>query len=170
MSTGDIDDRLGPEGRLEELRKEYPDLDNYLTGLTSIVVNRDYDIPYTAGISTDGLTVYIDRRLNLDLDGKDLTPAVMTHECVEWALREFCSIGEDYQYDPTGHRLANRAEMEVAEHILGRGQEAWDLYDDFMDPQVRRIEHAKIEKVPSDLALYPYEGTAYLRRLKKAMT
>ena len=69
MSAGDIDDRLGPEGELDSLRTEYPSLDAYLNSAPAI--NRDYNIPYGAGISEDGQTVYIDSRLDTMVDGVD---------------------------------------------------------------------------------------------------
>src|SRR6266702_7291255 len=136
MSAGDIDDRLGPEGELDSLRTEYPSLDAYLNSAPAI--NRNYNIPYGAGISEDGQTVYIDSRLNTMVDGVDCAQALATHERVEWALREFCQIGRDYAADPRGHRLANRAEYEMVHNLLWKQFEfpddAWEEYDDALDP------------------------------------
>lgn len=172
MSTGDIDDKLGPWGELERLRKEYPELDEYLD-------LADYKIafatiPYGAGISQNGFTVYIHPNLQLDLDGVDIRDALATHERTEWALRRFCKIGMDYQTDPTGHRLANRAEYVVVEGLLGSDQvdygDAWAAYDDFLDPQLEAIQKLPLTSVPKDLAMYPYEGTEWEEKLKEAQS
>ncbi len=173
ISAGDIDDRLGPEGELASLRTEYPSLDAYLN--RALAVNHDYNIPYGAGISEDGQTVYIDSRLDTMVNGVDCAQALATHETTEWALREFCGIGLDYAADPRGHRLANRAEYEKVNELLGNPgsgdyEANWEAYDDALDPQIRRIEHAEIGIAPADLALYPYEGTAILERLREAMS
>ncbi len=173
MSAGDIDDRLGPEGELASLRTEYPSLDAYLNEAPN-VINYMYNIPYGAGISENGQTVYIDSRLDTMVNGVNMSDALATHETTEWALREFCQIGTDYAADPRGHRLANRAEYEEVHRLLGaqfiNPEAAWEAYDDALDPQIRRIEHAEIGKAPADLALYPYEGTAILDRLREAMS
>src|SRR6202035_3796358 len=109
MSAGDIDDRLGPEGSLEELRAKCPDLDAYLRIANALPWVKTFSIPFLAGISNDGQTRYIDHRLDTILRGFDISPALATHESVEWAIRRWTGIGEDYTTDPRGHRLANRA-------------------------------------------------------------
>lgn len=172
MSAGDVDDRLGPEGKLEELRQEYPALNRYLLRTLPIIQAYPISIPFTGGISKDGGTRYLDWRLKTIFRGKDIRRATARHEQVEWGLREYCGIGEDYEFDPRGHRLANRAEMEELSHIFEitsaiDEQGLWDAYDDFMDPQVRRIEHGPIQMVPKDLALYPYKGTHLERKMEE---
>jgi hypothetical protein len=165
MSAGDIDDTLGPEGRLTALRAQYPDLDRYLSRIGDLKVERAC-VPFGAGISNDGLTVYIDPRIDTICDGTDLAPALVVHESTEWALRTFCEIGEDYANDPTGHRLANRAEYVAVGLLLAHkaedAEEAWQIYDDFIDPQVMKLEFDTIGAVAPDLDLYPYAGNAGL--------
>ncbi len=180
MSAGSIDDRLGPQGELEQLRSEHADLDEYLSAADSYPIIRA-DIPFGAGISTNGETRYIDRRLDTILDGIDVSPALAVHETVEWALREFCSIGLDYSTDPRGHRLANRAEyekvLELAHKAASAGvwvisdktdEDLWDAYDELMDPQLRRIQTEPLTLVPADLAMYPYEGTEWEEKIREA--
>jgi hypothetical protein len=170
MSAGDIDDTLGPEGELEAFRAQYPDLDQYLQDAVSYPPVRA-GIPYGAGISRDGSTPYIDERLDTVLDGIDVSPALVTHEVVEWGLREFAKIGVDYDYDPKGHRIANRAEYSAVAQLFPNldPQEAWESYDEFIDPQVRRIERSPLSGVPSDLATYPYEDDdKMMEKIRKA--
>ena len=54
------------------------------------VVNRDYDIPYIAGYSRDGHTVFIDRHLPKSfrwlMKTVRVEPFLLTHEIVEKAL------------------------------------------------------------------------------------
>jgi hypothetical protein len=172
MSAGDIDDRLGPEGRLRQLRQDYPELDAYLAKADTLPIQRVSGIPYGAGISTDGQTRYINSELQTVLDGVDISLALATHESVEWALRQFCGIGEDYQDDPSGHRLANRAEYEKVSELFGVTEETtnglWADYDGFLDPQLAALEHAEIIAPPKDLALYPYEGTPLYEKIREA--
>ena len=158
MSSGDIDDRLGPKGKLAELRQTSSKLDGYLAQMDSRPIDRA-GIPYGAGISKDGSTVYVDSRLDTILDGVDVIPALAVHEQVEWALREYLGIGKNYAEDPTGHRIANREEYERVASLFPEMNpgEAWDEYDALIDPQVRKIEMEPLSDVPADLATYPYE-------------
>lgn len=177
MSAGDIDDRLGPDGELSRLRKLHTNLDEYLATADDLPIISATGIPYGAGISNDGQRRYINSALNTELDGVDLKPALATHESVEWALRKFCGIGEVYQSDPKGHRLANRAEMEKVSGIFGvhlshndedRENELWKQYDDFLDPQLAALEHAEIISPPADLAMYPYVNTELYDKIREA--
>lgn len=171
MSAGDIDDQLGPEGKLTELRHEYPDLDTYLSKIGDLKIERAC-VPFGAGISEDGQTIYIDPRINTILDGIDLAPALAIHESTEWGLRTFCAIGTDYANDPEGHRLANRAEHNAVGLLLTAvaddADEAWKIYDDFINPQITKLEHDEIGAVAPDMDLYPYEGSRLLAYMEKA--
>jgi len=170
MTAGDIDDRLGPEGELGRLRSMYPDLDAYLRDA------EEYPIllascPFGAGISQDGKRRYVDPRLNTELNGVDLKPALVKHETVEWAVRLFCQIGVDYSFDPRGHRLANRAEYNKVSDDLFPDldpDEAWEAYDEFLDPQLKALEDQPIPSPAKDLAMYPYIGTALYDKIRAA--
>ncbi len=158
MSTGDIDDRLGPEGELEELRLQYPELEEYLSWAWGLKPVRTFFIPYAAGISADGKRVYISYDIQSSVEGIDCESALVRHETTEWGLRRFCLIGEDYITDPRGHRLSNRAEHDRIVQLLG-GEDAWDIYTEIIDPQVINAERGDFEDrpIPQDLALYPYD-------------
>jgi hypothetical protein len=158
MSAGDIDDILGPSGELLRLRSTSVLLDVYLSYVDSRPVIRG-GVPYGAGISEDGQVVYLDSRLDVSLNGVDVSSALATHEQVEWGLRRYLEIGVDYATDPRGHRLANREEYNAVAGLFPEltPADAWDLYDEFIDPQVRKIETSPLDNVPYNLATYPYE-------------
>lgn len=171
MSAGDIDDRLGPVGELSRLRRKFPQLNQYLQTVDSLEIHRA-TIPFGAGISKYGQRPYVDERLDLEFDGKNVAVCLRAHECTEWALRKWADIGVDYDFDPRGHRLANRAEFEELARLHGSADEdeLWDAYNEFLDPQLRKLEHAPLTNVPPDLALYPYESDEkMMERLREAM-
>src|SRR5437899_2076992 len=94
-------------------------------------------VPFGAGISESGETVYIDPRLDTVVDGVNVDKALLTHEVVEWGLRQFARIGMDYADDPRGHRIANRAEYNTVTQLFPdlEPEAAWERYDEFIDPQ-----------------------------------
>ena len=175
MSAGDIDDHLGPATELERLEATNAELRNYLTWARANIAIERATIPFGGGINRTGTTVYVHPDLDCTVNGVDCTFAIATHEFTEWALREFCRIGEDYADDPRGHRLANRAEYDEVYRLTPDDyddvtpEEAWDAYDSHLDPQRTALEHAPLTNVPSDLALYPYESDeAMLRKIREA--
>lgn len=178
MSAGDIDDHLGPATELERLEATNAELRTYLAWARSNITIGRATIPFGGGINRTGTTVYVHPDLDCTVNGVDCTFAIATHEFTEWALREFCRIGEDYADDPRGHRLANRAEYDEVYRLLvnddyaqdqNKAEEAWEAYDSHLDPQLTALEHAPLTNVPSDLALYPYESDeAMLRKIREA--
>lgn len=175
MSAGDIDDRILPD-RLRDLRFKNHDLDEYIESMEDAEPVRA-SVPFTGGISDDGTQPYVDENLRTELtfDGqtKDVISCIVKHEVVEWGLREFAEIGIDYSADPRGHRMANCAELQCLYRLFGATDEATqdrlrEAYDDLIDPQVRRIEHMPVGKVPADLAMYPYEGTKLEETIREA--
>jgi hypothetical protein len=105
--------------------------------------NREYDIPYVAGYSKDGKTIYIDKDVPDKYDR-----FLLVHERVEKALID--GLGLKYQY---AHQIAFRTEdacvkssnIDVAEY-----NKFWDRYI--------KLEREKINSVPKDLDLTPYEA------------
>jgi hypothetical protein len=174
MSSGDIDDFLGPSAELERLIATHADLRQYLEWARANIEIVRAECPYTGGISTDLKVAFIDPRLNTILADTDIIRAPVTHEFTEGGLRKFCQIGIDYAEDPRGHRLANRAEYNVVMEILGPvfpgpTDDPWSIYDDFMDTQVRKIEKLPLTKVDPRLWLYPYESDPeMIRRIREA--
>lgn len=134
--------------------------------LEKVKVDRDYDIPYTAGYSTDGGTVYIDRRLPKSYEGKGgkvvVYPFLIMHETVEKALID--QLGLNYMQ---AHQIALRAEEGA---VLAFGYD-WKEYDNFMQDWTKKILDGKIESVPADLDMTPYEDmdSTLVPKMREAM-
>ncbi len=119
--------------------------------IKSVNVNRKYDIPYVAGYSKDGKTVYIDKdvprnhRFNKKL--YSLEQFLVVHEVVEKIFED--KLHSNYFY---AHQLALRLERQSVEaHGID-----WKEYDDFMQQWIKEVDHEKIKIVPHDLDLKPY--------------
>jgi hypothetical protein len=129
--------------------------------MQQITVNRDFDIPYLAGYSKDGKTIYIDRHLpptmpfyhamNNTASPTNSTihvdPFLVVHESVEKALIDELNI--HYQM---AHEIALNAEHAA---VLSMGL-SWAAYDAFMQKYIKRAASEKLIKVPKDLDLKPY--------------
>ena len=127
------------------------------------VVNRDYDIPYIAGYSRDGHTVFIDRHLPKSfrwlMKIVRVEPFLLTHEIVEKALLDELRL--HYLH---AHQIAQRAERDA---VKAAGV-SWWAYQRFMKQHEKSIEEEKLIKVPAELDLTPYRDErdfALLRRL-----
>ena len=133
-------------------------------------VNRKYEIPYLAGYSEDGKTIYIDKDMPEKFESKGKTfytdQYLVLHEVVEKSLID--SYGLDYF---TAHQIAYRAEMAAVEV----DKINWKDYDDFMKKWVKKIDHfdrnSKENSFPYDLDLTPYvdeKDKQLITKLKKA--
>ena len=115
------------------------------------VVNREYDIPYIAGYSVDGHTVFIDRHLPRTfrwlLKTVRVEPFLLTHEIVEKAL-----LDELRLHYVHAHQIAVRAERDA---VKAAGV-SWWAYQRFMKQHERPIEAEVLLKVPANLDLTPY--------------
>jgi hypothetical protein len=113
--------------------------------------DRKHDIPYLAGYSLDGKTVYIDRHMprNFKFRGRviDTDRFLILHEEVEKTLID--RLGLHYLH---AHQIATRAE-EAAVRAAGI---EWRAYDRFMQKYVKSIGDERLNKVPKDLDLKPY--------------
>lgn len=114
---------------------------------------RGVDVPYCAGYSEDGSTVYIDREVpkTFNLRGKpcDVDKYLVLHEMIEWALMEH--LGIPYQY---AHALATVCEEKAVQadgHDLSAYNSAWDTV-------IRKVgSRGKYPNIPKDLDTEPYE-------------
>jgi hypothetical protein len=127
------------------------------------IVNREYDIPYIAGYSLDGGTVFIDRHLPKTFQWITKTvrvePFLLTHEIVEKALLDELRL----HYLPA-HQIAVRAERDA---VKAAGV-SWWAYQRFMKKYEKPIEKEKLVRVPPQLDLTPYRDEkdfGLLRRL-----
>jgi hypothetical protein len=114
-------------------------------------LDRKHDIPYLAGYSRDGKTIYIDRHMPsaFRYRGRDINTDryLILHEEVEKTLID--QLGLHYLH---AHQIATRAEQAAvrAAGIL------WRDYDRFMQKYVKTIGDERLTKVPADLDLKPY--------------
>jgi hypothetical protein len=127
------------------------------------VVNREYDIPYIAGYSVDGNTVFIDRHLPKTfrwlMKTVRVEPFILTHEIVEKALLDELRL--HYLH---AHQIALRAERDA---VKAAGV-SWWAYQRFTKKYEKPIEEEKLIKVPPALDLTPYRDQkdfALLQRL-----
>jgi hypothetical protein len=130
-------------------------------------LDRRHDIPYLAGYSLDGKTIYIDRHMpkSFKFRGRKIETDrfLILHEEVEKALID--QLGLHYLH---AHQIATRAE-EAA--VRAAGVE-WRAYDRFMQKYVKRIGDERLSKVPKDLDLKPYRDehdNDLLRRMLRSV-
>src|SRR3954447_17302843 len=114
-------------------------------------VSHDFDIPYIAGYSVDGHTVFIDRHLPRSFRWLTksvwVEPFLLTHEIVEKSLLDELRL--HYLH---AHQIAVRAERDAAK----AAGISWWGYQRFMKQHERAIEEELLVKVPSSLDLTPY--------------
>ena len=127
------------------------------------IVNRNYDIPYIAGYSQDGCTVFIDRHLPRTfrwlMKTVRVEPFLMTHEIVEKALLDELRL--HYLH---AHQIAVRIERDA---VKAAGV-SWWAYQRFMKQHEKVIEEERLIRVPATLDLTPYRDErdfALLHRL-----
>jgi hypothetical protein len=129
--------------------------------------DRKHDIPYLAGYSLDGKTIYIDRHMpkSFKYRGRVVNTDrfLVLHEEVEKTLID--QLGLHYLH---AHQIATRAE-EAAVRAAGI---EWRDYDRFMQKHVKSIGDERLKKVPKDLDLKPYRDEHdddLLRRMLKSV-
>ena len=130
-------------------------------------LDRRHDIPYLAGYSLDGKTIYIDRHMpkSFKFRGRTIETDrfLILHEEVEKTLMD--QLGLHYLH---AHQIATRAE-EAA--VRAAGVE-WAAYDRFMQKFVKRFGDERLTKVPKDLDLKPYRDehdNDLLRRMLRSV-
>jgi hypothetical protein len=139
-------------------------LDRALDAIVRRVKNLDraHDIPYLAGYSQDGKTIYIDRHMPkaMKFRGRevDTDRFLILHEEVEKTLIDQLDL--HYLH---AHQIATRAE-EAAVRAAGI---RWRDYDRFMQKNVKKIGDERLTKVPADLDLKPYRDEHDFDLLKR---
>lgn len=149
---------------------EHPAVQSYLNRMKR--VDREHDLPYLAGYSEDGSTIYIDRHLPEELEAvwearsRLFRPDyfLQLHEDTEKALID--ALGWIYQQ---AHSVANRVELRA---VLSAGI-FLQPYKRALDPFIKADQHEKLVKVPADLDMTPYYAQPVNRglidRMRKAM-
>jgi hypothetical protein len=125
-------------------------------------LDRSHDVPYLAGYSRDGKTIYIDRHMPRSYRYRGRTietdPFLILHEEVEKTLID--RLGLHYLH---AHQIATRAEQ-AAVRAAGI---VWRDYDRFMQKYVKRIGDERLGKVPADLDTKPYRDEHDLDLLQR---
>jgi len=128
-------------------------------------LDRKHDIPYLAGYSLDGRTIYIDRHMPRAFKFRGRTVEtdrfLILHEEVEKTLID--QLGLHYLH---AHQIATRAE-EAAVRACGI---KWRDYDRFMQKHVKTIGDERLTKVPRDLDLKPYRDEHDNDLLRRMLT
>jgi hypothetical protein len=119
--------------------------------LTFALMLRMGALPYLAGYSEDGKTIYIDRHMPkaFKFRGRAIETDrfLILHEEVEKTLID--QLGLHYLH---AHQIATRAEQ-AAVRAAGVN---WRDYDRFMQTYVKQIGDERLTKVPDDLDTKPY--------------
>lgn len=130
-------------------------------------LDREHDIPYLAGYSLDGKTIYIDRHLprSFKFRGRNIEVDryLILHEEVEKTLIDQLRL--HYLH---AHQIATRAEQAA----VRADQIEWRAYDRFMQKYVKKIGDERLTKVPADLDLKPYRDEHdydVLKRIQAAL-
>jgi hypothetical protein len=130
-------------------------------------LDREHDIPYLAGYSRDGKTIYIDRHMpkSFRFRGRviETDRFLILHEEVEKTLIDHLNL--HYLH---AHQIATRAEQAA---VRGAGVN-WRDYDRFMQKYVKQLGDERLTRVPADLDEKPYRDEHdydLLRRMEAAM-
>jgi hypothetical protein len=130
-------------------------------------LDREHDIPYLAGYSRDGKTIYIDRHMpkSFRFRGRviETDRFLILHEEVEKTLIDQLKL--HYLH---AHQIATRAEQ-AAVRAAGVN---WRDYDRFMQKYVKQLGDERLTRVPADLDEKPYRDEHdydLLRRMEAAM-
>lgn len=114
-------------------------------------LDREHDIPYLAGYSRDGKTIYIDRHLprSFIFRGRsiEVDRFLILHEEVEKTLIDQLDL--HYLH---AHQIATRAE----EAAVRAQRVTWKACDRFMQKYVKSVCDERLRDVPVDLDLKPY--------------
>jgi hypothetical protein len=113
-------------------------------------LDKSYDIPYVAGYSKDGKTIFIDRHFKSIMNGKDITPFIIIHERVEKIILD--EYGFKYEH---AHMIAEHIEK----HKIKEAGINWKKYQAFNISQYKGIHHEKLQRVPKHLDFTPYKDS-----------
>ncbi len=124
-------------------------------------LDRRHDVPYLAGYSSDGKTIFIDKDLprSFLLRGKrvQIDRYLILHESIEKTLLD--RLGLRYQH---AHQIALRAE-EAAVRAKGI---SWEAYDRFMQKYIKEADD-NLERLPKNLDIKPYRDERDFKLLRR---
>ena len=141
----DVLEQLGP--KIQKHMEEKPNVDT------------SYDVPYIAGYSVGGDTIYIDRHLTLRIGKTDILPYLLEHEHSEKVLEDVAKLPYEQ-----AHAIATMLEHQLIEQD---GEITPKEYEAYIRGKLKTIEHEKLTKLPPDLDLTPYEDSKDYDLLKR---
>ena len=121
-----------------------------------VTIDRTYDVPYLAGYSKDGKTIYIDRHFPITMGKKNIEKYIISHEHIEKSL--IMVFGLNYQ---KAHHIAMSVEHDT---VVNDGID-YAAYNKYCNKYIKHIGHEKIQKPPKDLDLEPYKDEHDLKEL-----
>ena len=129
--------------------------------------NDDFDLPYLAGYSKDGKTIYFDRHFPefITIHGRKVNGRrfIQIHEETEKSVID--ALGRPYK---EAHEIANAAERRA---VVAYGI-PWSSYERAIKPFIKADELEKIVQIPPDLDWTPYlappVNRALIARMKAA--
>lgn len=139
-----------------------PSLKRGMRGISKVKLDYTYDIPYLAGYSNDAQTVYIDRHLDTEFQGQDVSKFLKIHEFTEKLILDI--FGLKYQQ---AHRIATLAEL----HAVQQAGLDWEEYSAYLSDYIKSCSEEDLQRVPADLDLTPYRDEhdrRILRRIQRA--
>lgn len=127
-------------------------------------INRKYDIPYVAGYSKDGKTLYIDKDMPKSFKTKN-NKVIKTDKYLLWhELIENTLLDKFDTFYQLAHQVALRSEKDAVE----ADGISWKEYNDFMNKNIKKIADLdSYSHLPSDIDLTPYKDDPDLSILKK---
>lgn len=131
----------------------------------SIIVSREFHVPYVAGYSVNGRTIYIDKHFPKGFklkNGKfvNTDKYLILHEIIEKLILDRFKV--PYQF---AHQMALRIEQDAVE----ADDIPWEHYNKFMMIYVKKISEITPTMVPKDLDLTPYKDEDDYQTLEKIL-
>jgi hypothetical protein len=116
--------------------------------LECVNIDCKHDVPFVAGMSKDGETLYVDKEAYPEIEKAGYLRALIVHEMVEHCLMSDC--GMKYQ---EAHAIATGAE----ESCLRADKIDQTKYNTFYDKIIRKVAaRGAYKNVPDDLDTEPY--------------
>lgn len=129
--------------------EELTEAEDLLAG--EVKVDNAHEVPFCAGMSKDGRTMYVDRSVDLKRGGMDRTKPLLVHEVIEYLLIQRFKM----KY-PEAHNLALAAE-EACVNATGMDRAK---YNRLWDEDIRRVgSRGKYKDIPADLQTDQYEDS-----------
>lgn len=119
-------------------------------------INREYELPYVAGYSKDGSTIYIDRHVDTMMGNVDTKDFLVLHEHTEKTL--ITAFGLNYQQ---AHHIASDVEHNA---VVKAGIKYAD-YDKHYKAYIKDLAHETMRNSPPDLDITPYLDERDFREL-----